>query len=547
MAEHDDFDIRVRITVDQAIPGLQGVTRGFEGLQKLASGIGTSLRNSIMSGLSLLGGGALAGVAARGLISIHTEAQNAEMGIASLVSAMGGLGMDDALLHAREQLQGLREDAAKGAGDLHHYANAYQLILAPALGAGATLEGVRELTRQTLQAGFAMRGQEGLHLAPMDVVQALTGGVSDRATPIVTALLRTMDMSPEEFNTLGTAQRMEALQKAFSSMDEAADAMGRTWDANMATLRDNVRSLIMDLTRPLFDVWSEQLARANEWLERNRDTLRDMAENLGPKLAAAWEGLTEHAGSLATTGAMGAVGAVGLRGMMAGMGGGALTGAGLATMGVVLAPLIFAVGSLKGAIGESPQLLTDLGSALGRLGRSLMLLSDAVASLFREGSPLNRAGRRIMQAATHIANGLAIFVGAIAVTTRLISDQFVIWKELAQGVWAFLNLDPGKANEHFDAALELQKASQERAKENFLGLLNEIKVKRKEMEEEDGKDGPPVNKNPPVNINGPVNIRIEAKQLDDPNRVAGAFTQIIMKLRAAPLEAQAQRLLPKPT
>ncbi len=225
MATVDDT-VRVRVEVDEELRNLGRVQSKLRNLNKLGSAIGASVGGAFQTAFAMAAGATGVGLMARGVMGLHSEINEAEVGMASLISALTGKDIGTSLRIARQQVAGLKEDAAKGAGELGNYTQGFQKILGPARAAGASLKEIRELNKQALAAGFALRGAEGLMLAPMDVMQALTQGVGERTTPIVNQLLGAIGMTNKEFNKLAKRERFEALMKAFGTMEEGAALMG---------------------------------------------------------------------------------------------------------------------------------------------------------------------------------------------------------------------------------------------------------------------------------------------------------------------------------
>ena len=117
---------------------------------------------------------------AREAIKVQVEVQNARVGIASLYNALAKMPMKSALSLAAEDVKDLTKAAAQGAGGLQDYLDAFSLLMGPGFKAGVDRTQMLEMTKNVLTAGFALRGQEGLKLAPLDIVQAMTGSVSER-------------------------------------------------------------------------------------------------------------------------------------------------------------------------------------------------------------------------------------------------------------------------------------------------------------------------------------------------------------------------------
>ncbi|MEQ1731089.1 MAG: hypothetical protein ABL982_22195, partial [Vicinamibacterales bacterium] len=377
-----DYIIKTRFEVQGNVPGLDRVHSQLTRMEGLVGGLGRSITGNLLGAFAGIAGIAGIGSLVKQVVGLNSEIQNAEFGIASLFSSLAKMPMNQALGLAKDQLKGLRQEAAAGVGELSDYVEGFQMILGPAGAAGASVDKVRELNRLSLAAGFALRGQAGLKQAPLDIVQALTSGAHDRTTPIVEQALRSVGISDTKFNAMGSNAKIEALLKGFGTFKAAAEAMGGTWDAKMATFRDAVKDIARIVTEPLFNKWTDDLTDANNWLQRNRALINDIADGAGKKLSGAHDAVVANAGLLGTAGA----------GAAAAVGGGRLTGAaagalGLGGPGAIIAGLAAAmfgfIGSaVTAAIRKFPELGQRLSSHFGVLVGAFGQLGDAVLKLF---------------------------------------------------------------------------------------------------------------------------------------------------------------------
>jgi hypothetical protein len=293
----DDYEIVSRIVVrDAAGPGAESVQRRLAEVERSGERVGRSITQALGGALAGVAGGVGLGFLARGLVRINAEIQSAEVGLATLFAANYGVGAADALGIARDSLAGLRQDAAAGVGELADYLRTFQTVLGPGLQLGATTDVLRELTRNALAAGYALRGQQGMATVGFDAQQALTGQVGDRTTPIVMQALQAAGITAEAFRALDPAERVEALNRGFATFSTGVSLMGQTWDAQMSTLKDTITDRLRDVTRPVFDRWSDQLRGANAWLEAHRDILTDIAGRVGDRLLTLWDALIQSAG-----------------------------------------------------------------------------------------------------------------------------------------------------------------------------------------------------------------------------------------------------------
>ena len=446
-----DYTIRARIVVeDSSTAGARSAQRKLEDVERTGKRVSFSLTTMFQRAFMVIGGAGGAGYALRGILRLHTSIQEAQTGMATLLSAQTGAPILATLGQAREIVQGLRKDAAVGVGELEDYITGMQSILGPGLQAGASLDQLRELNRLTLAAGFALRGQEGLRLAPMDIAQALTRGASRIETPIVMQALAAVRMTAEEFNKLDTGGRMKVLQEAFGKFGPGVEAMGRGWNAQFSTLLDRLKELARTATEPLFGRWSDQLRRANEWLERNEGRLQVIVERWGPRLVAMWDHLIEQAGTYAAIvagaslaqygpGALGAAGRAGggARDTWSRVAGAAAWGANLPGRGGFFGRM---AGGAAGAGGEILAILKPIGTAFSKVAGPIAVVTTLVMGLF--GAMKEFAGLRawVMQAWAYLVSSFAGLGEAFGMLTAKGSSLNLIGGLLAGtfGVLAYI-------------------------------------------------------------------------------------------------------------
>lgn len=543
--------VRVKIEVDDTVRGLAGAKRKISSLSQLGTATGAAIGGALRGAFAIAAGVTGVGLVSRGIVGLQSEIKDTEIGIASLVTALTGQDITSSLGQARTIVGQLKDDAAVGAGELSNYADGFQRILGPANRAGASLKEVRELNRLALAAGFALRGGEGLLLAPMDVVQALTAGVGERTTPIVNQLLGAIGMTNEAFNKLSKRDRFDALTKAFGTMDEGAKLMGQTFTAQTATFKDGVKDIIRSATEPIFEVWTTQLRNANEWLTDNRDKMREMAEDFGPKLAGIWESISRNPGAIA--GGLGAAAAVPGVGKFAGAGGlsalGGLAGGGALAGGAILAGIlsIVALGfvAVKGAIFEYPDLLTTIGASFNILGVAFGKLFDALGSFTQKGSILNALGEGIVSVFTIsldlFARGIMVFAAGL----KFMGSSLVATKLLFEGVGLAAMGRFGGAKEKFDAWKAVGASAFGAFGQDFKDAFKPIrttKVRENKKGEGEGLEKPGQGD---VNI-GKIEVRIQTERQDDPNRVAVSFNTVLSRANAFRKQARTAPLSPKP-
>jgi len=326
-----DIDYRIRASLEMQ-PQIRGMTALHRQLRSLNSSISQVTRSfallSAIYGVQRL---------TRAFTRLNAEVQNAEVSIGGAFSAITGTELRKSIGIARRELRGLRADAAKLPGELSDYIRTYQQVTGAALGAGASTKDIRRLTRLGIVGASAANPLMGMRNIGFDITQALTAGANARTTKDLVLLMQPIGMTVEAFNELSKPERLAAIFRALEKYTEAAKVMGRTWDAQTATFRDNFAELARTATRPLFDVLTLDLIEFNEWLERNNAQLTRWAELVGGTLVGAyerlklvtpagvWNAVSAPTGAAVTAGILGRAAPYAITGATAGIGSAAPT------------------------------------------------------------------------------------------------------------------------------------------------------------------------------------------------------------------------------
>ena len=570
-----DYVISCQIVAKDATgPGAKEAEKNVKRVVETANSAGLSIGRLF----ALIGGAAGIGYAVRGMIGLNSQIQDATIGMASLLNASTGTPMDRSIRIARTQLQGLREDAAKGAGELTDYTAGFQVLLNPGLTAGKSLAQIRELTRTAIGAGFALRGVEGIQYAPRDVQQALTGQLGERTTPIVFQALRAARIDVEKFRRESTAAKFDDLTKAFGKFGPGIEAMGKTWSAQFATLEDNVKETIRAVTGPLFDRWTKDLVKVNDWLKVNKGHLAEIAESWGKRLVAMWDVLIKRAGTYASlvaasavipyagqarasvgaamaeggilaklggaavSGAKGGVMAAGIAGSGSiGMAWGALTGGvagALKAVGAAMGPIAIVAGAvvvaflaIKGAIGEFHGVTGYFMRAVGRLMESFGNLGGAFESLTGQGSILNLVGAALVGTLGGLVDALTLVVNAVASVVTVIGGLLRFLGAGAEMTYLFLTGDlkgATKKQREFEGAFPEMGASLSKIwgmgeKGPYLSK-NGVRRRGGDLDKLDTPSNV-------TNINGPITMHVKTEVNADPARVMVALNEGVDRLR----------------
>lgn len=559
------------------------------------------LARGIMAPLGALAAGFGLASAIKSMVSLNAELQTAELGIATLYNALGKMPMTDALKSARVDLRGLREDAAKGAGGFMDYVKGYQTLIAPITGGGGSLAQVRELNKMAIAAAAGMPGVGTLNRGAMDIQQAMTSGASQKTTPIVMAALNSMGMSGKEFKGLDQTKKVETLIKAFGAFKGSAEEYAKTWDARTELFKNNLQDIVRTVGKPLFDKWSNDLGRVNEWLEKNKHQIDEIAQSVGVKLVDAFDKLAKVLPTvMAGAAAMSAGGYAGK--MVSGMGGipiptyerrdpsatwngkagrwqmpggqfaggggmgmgtvGGMAGGSMGMIGGLATALVAAfvatvTGSVMVAIKAWPGIGVMLGKVFGDLGLALWDLAQAVGRFFNNpviqflgmGFAYMLGGMAKM--ATVIVKGFTLITDLLTLFIKSMVYQTLAAASEAVGMAAVKSGIPGL---QVFAANQLGHAANLQAVANFTDVTATEMIgsfmkngfaKGKDDVIAPGTDGKPVTQFN-NNFNGPITIKVEAERLDDPNVVASTIKAAMQRVAEYPTQARRGNLAPKP-
>lgn len=508
---------------------------GFGGLRGLGGGLMGGGLGGGLGGLAGLAGGVGLVGATSSIIGLNTEVQNAENSIASLYSAMNNMSIADSLVIAKDTVKELRQDAAKGAGELSDYLEGFARLKSST---GIDGDRLRNLNKLAIAAGFAMRGQEGIRILPRDIMQAMTAGISQGETQDLNLALRNIGMGDTaKFNALSREDRLKAIEKALARYGDAAEMMGRTWDAQAATMKDNLKEVTRNVTGGLFNRWTEQLTEANRWLERNSEEIEKQTQLVGKNLLGAYDEVIRRAPELAGIGMTGAGAALGMRGGLAVAG---AAGAGTGMTGLIGATLGILGGGLAQAAQEYPQLADQAVESFGRLGGAMSILAGDVAEFATTNDLIVTFGAGMLTAASNTADALTLVAGAMSeLTTK--SKQFADF--------GMLTILRRMAPDGKTAAYFLEKESHMRqdiaagggkvpASPGFMGpTLDMLRGKG------DGSDKPTVNQ--VTNFNGPISVTVRAESLDNPDQVASSFRKVFAHIEQYPEGSSAGKMVPK--
>lgn len=509
-------------------------------LEKRALGVNQGFGGAFGRAAMLAGGAAGIGAVGAGIFGVNSDAQTSRMGVAALFSAVGGMDKASAVASGADIARKLSMDAAVGVGGEQDYMTGFARIFQPALQAGGNAETVRELTRLSLGAGFALQGQEGLAYAPMDIRQAMTSGHVSIQTPFAQAALDAAGISSDAFNKMPKPQQLEALLQGFRKFGPAVELMGSTASARLATMQDHLKRITRLATEPLFDRWSGYIENANTRLAAMSSAMEAGGSAGSSRIGRAWDQGAYAAPAILGIG-LAAKGGASI-GAVAEGGIGAALMAWLEPLGMALSRMLpwtiiltAVIGAITGALAEFQPLMPWLMESFAGLGEALWTSMAVFGSMFGEGSPLNLIGGAlvvvlvgIVQAFAFVINVLNAFVAVFVMGARMIGAAF---QHLVNWVSGVIGYGPV-----FDAP------SYESIRLDTMRVLGTPQPTA--GSDEGGPDefgqypqSPDVAARRPVTQNitniGKVVVHVERDVNADPTRVAASFEQVLNRIRKA--------------
>jgi hypothetical protein len=312
MAITTEYHVSLKYLMDNraAAQGAQQLSRHLRDTEQASS----SLKSSLL-GI----GAALVGYigfhqASKSLIDFNSGLEQAQIQMAGLMAQAGRGTYTSNLEAAATLVRQMQIDSRASVGTTQEFVAMASMLVQPLTMAGASLENIRDMTRESVVASKAMG--IAADVAARDVDQAVRGmyrSVDQFSGKLLTPLGYGGEEGRRRFNALTMQQRFAELQRALST--DAIQAMAKGQEGSYA----GVMSTFVDITQmtlgrvgmPLFKRLTEELKSWNRWLIANEDRVNHIADVLGTKILQAaisfrdailWA--AEHWKSIAATWAM---------------------------------------------------------------------------------------------------------------------------------------------------------------------------------------------------------------------------------------------------
>lgn len=367
-------------------------SRAFEAISKSAE-IATKAVEKMKHGLGLLGVGLGFHEAKKSLIDFNAGLEDSQVVMSGMLTMFTGAPLAKAWDRAGESVATFNRMAAKSSLTTKDLVNMASLIERPLLQSGVAMNDIEKITFGAANAAKAFG--IGAEVAAMDIQQALSGGVHIKDRFAMSLLAQKgIDYTPQKFNALDTAHKVDILQKASqsSAILQMAKKQGEdTFHGVISTLEDNMGLLMGRMGTGIFKDITREVASWNDWMDKNSIQIDHIARTVNDSLVtgfryvkSVFQFMYDHADAIIEIGKVWGVAKLGgsLGGGL-GMGGGNLSAitASMSPLGASIGnsvrAAILSIGMrFPGMIGPM-NAMGNVGAMMGRLGGAAGALGPA--------------------------------------------------------------------------------------------------------------------------------------------------------------------------
>jgi hypothetical protein len=279
---------------------LSGFEKALEGIKKTALSAASSVGSLVVAFLAfrvLQSIGDVLGAAGRSVVDFNSKVEDATIGIASLLTAVGEVrdvtgqavppaaALAIAQVEAQKQVKELRKEALLTAATFEELSAAFQTAIAPGLNAGLDIDQVRQFSIQIAQAASAL-GVAGNQLSE-EIRSILQGTITARTTRIATAL----GITNEDINRAKEQGKLaDLLQTKFQAFNVAAQEAAKTFTVILSNLKDGFDQVVGESSIALFEDVKGILKEINGFLiKRDKDGL----VTVNPQVVEAIQSITD--------------------------------------------------------------------------------------------------------------------------------------------------------------------------------------------------------------------------------------------------------------
>jgi len=223
-------------------------------------------------------------------IKVGEEYENTQLRIANTLTSMSlAPSVKTASEGALEIMSTLRTMAAKLPGEAKDYYNVFAAALPDAIAAGMT-----DIKKYTEFAGkytaAAMSRMVDAPQAGRDLQEMLQGRAHLR-TKTYQELRTYIGMSAKEFNKLAPEKRMSLLMDAVAKASGGMAMAAETANAKFGELKSRIEEIFAIGGQPFFEAVKTGVTEINQWLEKNKVAVMDLARSVATGLGDAFVGV----------------------------------------------------------------------------------------------------------------------------------------------------------------------------------------------------------------------------------------------------------------
>lgn len=279
----------------RALEGLTaGAARMGSAFEKAGSAGGEALRSIADKAVHLTARLAEVGVAmgvafaAHGVAGLNAELEQTQISLGAVFQAGGYYkNFESGFARATEEVTKMKREVMALPGTFGELAEIMTTIASPAAQTGASIDQIRGLAEKTMLTAAILKVPQDV--AAREMAQLLSGRAG--AHNILGTRMGLVGESARKFNEEDPSQRLKDIEGLFAKYAGAADRFAQSFKANSTTMKDNLLAFEQVATKPLFDKINHALAEANTWLDAHRDKVKEIADQVGNRLAVWWDKL----------------------------------------------------------------------------------------------------------------------------------------------------------------------------------------------------------------------------------------------------------------
>lgn len=275
-----DIDMKLSGSVASAVGSLSSA---FTGLVEKAG--------AVVKHMAELGAVGAIGAVTYGVFHLNKELENTQISLGAIYNAKGFAdGIGQGVEMAAVSVQRMRKDAAQLPGEFEDLRGILMGIATPALNAGMNIEGLHQMSANTMAVAAVMGLQ--MDMAAREAAQLLEGRAG--AHNVLGTRLGFTGDKAQEFNKKSAEDRVKALQTEFAKYSPAIQQFGHSYEGISSSTISNVKQLLSHATSPLFESIKVTLEKINQWYDANEARLEEWAQRIGKGLNDAFQwGLTQ--------------------------------------------------------------------------------------------------------------------------------------------------------------------------------------------------------------------------------------------------------------